>query len=189
VHVTGRGRRKRRHLLGAAGRATGSGSRGRRTRRWSATTLVAGSLLVAGCGGAAPAAAPTAATGNEVTEAVVVVHKTETCTCCGAYEEYLAAQGYTVDVRIHDDIAAVKTELGVPPEEQSCHTNEVAGYVVEGHVPTEAIEVLLAEAPDVDGISLVGMPSGSPGMPGEQTEPFVVRTFVDGEVTGELGRF
>jgi hypothetical protein len=65
----------------------------------------------------------------------------------------------------------------------------VAGYVVEGRVPTAAIEVLLADAPDVDGISLAGMPSGSPGMPGEQTAPFVVRTFVVGEVTGELGRF
>jgi hypothetical protein len=152
-------------------------------------TVAATSLLVAGCGGTAPEAATPTVSGAEVTEAVVVVHKTETCTCCGAYEEYLEAQGYEVDVRIHEDIAAVKADLGVPPEEQSCHTNEVGGYVVEGHMPSEAIEALLADAPEVDGISLAGMPAGSPGMPGEQTEPFVVRTFVDGEVTGELGRF
>jgi hypothetical protein len=152
-------------------------------------TVAAGSLLLAGCGGTAPSAAPPTANGSEAAEAVVVVHRTETCTCCGAYEEYLEAQGYAIDVRIHADIAAVKADLGVPPEEQSCHTNEVAGYVVEGHMPTEAIEALLAERPEVDGISLAGMPAGSPGMPGEQVEPFVVRTFVDGEVTGELGRF
>jgi hypothetical protein len=90
---------------------------------------------------------------------------------------------------IHEDIGAVKDDLGVPVDQRSCHTNQVEGYFVEGHVPVEAIAALLAEAPEVDGIALAGMPSGSPGMPGEQLEPFVVTTAIDGEVVGELGRF
>jgi hypothetical protein len=160
----------------------------RTTRRIAA--MVAAGILLAGCADAAPPAAPA---GGEVAAPaetpVVVVHKTETCTCCGSYEEYLEDLGYGVEVVVHEDIAAVKTALGVPDGEGSCHTNEVDGYVVEGHVPSEAIQQLLAERPEVDGISLAGMPIGSPGMPGEQTEPFVVRIFVDGEVVGELGRF
>jgi hypothetical protein len=152
-------------------------------------TFVVASVLLVGCGttdGDVPVTRPAVDDGEVTT---VVVHKTETCTCCGSYEEYLLTAGYVVDVRIHDDLAAVKRDLGVPDEETSCHTNEVDGYVVEGHVPSEAIEALLDIRPEVDGITLAGMPAGSPGMPGEQTEPFVVRTFVDGEVVGELGRF
>jgi hypothetical protein len=163
-----------------------------RRGRWSAAAIVAGSLVVAGCGTVEQTRTELTATAvdrDEVAATVVVVHKTETCTCCASYEEYLLEHGYEVDTRIHEDIAAVKAELGVPDDEVSCHTNEVGGYVVEGHMPTEAIEMLLAEQPAVDGITLAGMPAGSPGMPGEQTEPFVVRTVVDGEVVGELGRF
>jgi hypothetical protein len=151
-------------------------------------TFAVATLLVVGCGTVADEVVATGTVGDgEAT--TVVVHKTETCTCCGAYEEYLLGQGYEIDVRVHEDIGAVKRAFGVPDEEASCHTNEVGGYVVEGHVPSEAIEALLSERPEVDGISLAGMPSGSPGMPGEQAEPFVVRTFIDGEVVGELGRF
>lgn len=119
----------------------------------------------------------------------VVVHRTEACECCGQYEHYLAELGVAVRIELHDDIATVKDDLGVPVDQRSCHTNEVAGYVVEGHVPVEAIAVLLDEAPDVAGIALAGMPAGSPGMPGERSEALVVTTFADGEVVGELGRF
>jgi hypothetical protein len=154
------------------------------------TLLVLTAALAVACGGGADApAASSAGNGTQAEPVTVVVHKTPTCTCCGSYEEHLEAHGFAVEVDVHDDIAAVKDRFGVPKEEWSCHTNEVAGYAVEGHVPMEAIELLLDERPDVDGITLAGMPSGSPGMPGEQTEPFVVRTILDGEVVGELGRF
>jgi hypothetical protein len=147
-------------------------------------------VLAAGCGaGGQPATAPAASAVAAAEMPVMVVHKTESCVCCGAYEEYLEELGVTVDTRLHDDIGAVKESFGVPKDEWSCHTNEIDGYFVEGHVPLEAVEALLAERPAVDGITLAGMPSGSPGMPGEQTEPFVVRTVIDGEVVGELGRF
>jgi hypothetical protein len=59
---------------------------------------------------------------------------------------------------------AVKQRLGVPAELASCHTAEIQGYVLEGHVPAEAIRKLLAERPAAAGLSVPGMPAGSPGM-------------------------
>jgi hypothetical protein len=163
-----------------------------RTLRTSAVATAA-LLLAAGCASVEDpeVAAPTSAIATPAASELptVIVHKTESCECCGQYEDYLEDLGVDTEVVIHDDIGAVKDDLGVPLDQRSCHTNEVAGYFVEGHVPVEAIATLLDEAPDVDGIALAGMPSGSPGMPGEQLEPFVVTTAVDGEVVGELGRF
>jgi hypothetical protein len=150
--------------------------------------MLAVAVLATGCAvSETPAALPPPGAAGDA--AVVVVHRTESCSCCGSYEEYLATHGFEVETRIHEDIGEVKRTFGVPDEEGSCHTNELGGYFLEGHVPVEAIAALLDEAPDIDGITLAGMPAGSPGMPGEQTEPFVVRTVTDGEVVGELGRF
>lgn len=160
-----------------------------------ATAVAAVLVIAAGCGtGEEAEVAPTAVTSTPAAQAAsalptVTVHKTESCECCGQYETYLAERGVDVEVVVHDDVAPVKQSFGVPDSERSCHTNEVAGYFVEGHVPVEAITALLDQQPDVDGIALAGMPSGSPGMPGEQTEPFVVTTSVDGEVAGVLGEF
>jgi hypothetical protein len=101
----------------------------------------------------------------------------------------LAAAGFRVEQQMHADLAVVRAELGVPDDQQSCHTLEVGGYAAEGHVPIEALDELLTDRPEVDGIALAGMPLGSPGMPGEQEEPFVVRLLRNGEVVGELGRY
>lgn len=68
-----------------------------------------------------------------------------------------------------------------PPGMRSCHITVMEGYITEGHIPVEAIEKLLAENPDIDGIVLPGMPSGSPGMPGQQTEDFVIYAIKDGK--------
>ena len=65
--------------------------------------------------------------------------------------------------------ATRRSDLGVPAEAASCHTAVVDGYVVEGHVPIEALERLLADRPDALGLALPGMPSDSPGMGGDQT--------------------
>ena len=81
------------------------------------------------------------------------------------------------------DMAAFKAEVGVPMEYASCHTTIVAGYFVEGHVPLAAIERLLAERPDIDGLALPGMPPGSPGMGGTQQGPFEVLAITDGVAT------
>jgi hypothetical protein len=141
--------------------------------------------------GAADASGPDGAASHlAAAEGVtVVVHRSESCECCGVYEDYLEDAGFTVEQVIHDDMQEVKARFGVPEGSWSCHTNEVAGYAAEGHVPAEALLRLLADDADIDGITLPGMPAGSPGMPGEQEAPFVVQTFVDGELVGELGSF
>ncbi|NND90228.1 MAG: CopG family transcriptional regulator [Granulosicoccus sp.] len=78
---------------------------------------------------------------------------------------YLEQRGFTVNAINHDNVDAVKTELGLTKASlKSCHTAVIDGYVIEGHVPSNDIEKLLAERPDVLGLSAPGMPMMSPGM-------------------------
>ncbi len=72
---------------------------------------------------------------------------------------------------------AVKTRLGVPDDLAACHTAEVAGYVIEGHVPQAALKRFLAEKPDAAGLAVPGMPIGSPGMEGGTPQPYEVILF------------
>ena len=67
------------------------------------------------------------------------------------------------------DRTSRRRDLGVPDEAASCHTALVDGYVIEGHVPFEAIERLLGDRPDVVGIAVPGMPVDSPGMGGDES--------------------
>ncbi len=76
----------------------------------------------------------------------------------------------------------MKEELGVPEQVWSCHTSVLGKYVIEGHVPVEAIQKLPDERPAIDGIALPGMPQGSPGMSGEKSEPWVIYSIVDGGI-------
>lgn len=164
-----------------------------RVRTRLLAVAAATAVIASGCASDDEGAAPAHDEGSTVTaapadeELTVVVHRSETCGCCGAYEEFLAERGYTVEQRMYESVEPVKDELGVPAAERSCHTAEIGGYVVEGHMPLLAIRKLLAEQPDIDGITLAGMPVGSPGMPGEKTEPFVVNAIVDGEVVDVFG--
>ena len=93
--------------------------------------------------------------------------------------------GYTVDVQQTADMTSVKEVLGVPYELESCHTSEIGDYIIEGHVPEEAIDKLLVERPDIKGIGMAGMPSGSPGMPGPK-ETFEIYTITHEGTKGEL---
>lgn len=104
------------------------------------------------------------------------MYKSPYCGCCLGHAEYLRDQGYEVEIVEMDNqaLAALKTERAIPGEQQGCHTLIIEGYVIEGHVPAEAIDALLAKRPDITGISLPGMPAGSPGMSGEKTAPFKV---------------
>lgn len=116
---------------------------------------------------------------------VVEVHRSATCGCCEEYEAYLRDNDADVTEVVHDDIAAYKQEMGIPYDVWSCHTSIIDGYIIEGHVPLEAIADLLTARPQIDGIGLAGMPAGSPGMGGVKSEPWEIRT-IDG---GELGSF
>jgi hypothetical protein len=107
------------------------------------------------------------------------VFKDKRCGCCEGWVEYLQQHGWQVTVHDTEDMETVKDRLGVPEQMRSCHTAKVGPYVVEGHVPLEAIEKLFKESPKVTGIASPGMPQGSPGMSGEK-EPNPVVTFGNG---------
>ena len=94
----------------------------------------------------------------------MLVHKSPTCGCCTQWVEHLRKAGFAVEVRDQENLEPVKAGLGIPFGKGSCHTAEVAGYFVEGHVPAEDIKRLLAQRPDAKGLVLPGMPVGSPGM-------------------------
>ena len=102
------------------------------------------------------------------------MYKTPQCGCCEDYAAYLRKNGFEVDVELSNDLSAISRKAGVPENLQGCHTLFLDGYVVDGHVPVSAIRKLLAERPRVAGITLPGMPGGSPGMTGQKTEPFTI---------------
>ena len=107
---------------------------------------------------------------------LAVVHKSPTCGCCGLWVEHLQKAGFRVEVRNADNVNPVKERLGVPHGKGSCHTAEIGGYFIEGHVPAEDIKRLLAEKPKAKGLVLPGMPLGSPGMevPSGEVQPYTV---------------
>jgi hypothetical protein len=107
------------------------------------------------------------------------VYKSPACGCCAVYTDYLRENGFEVRVKDVEGTAVVKRMFGIRPELQSCHTSLIDGYVVEGHVPVETIRQLLEERPDIRGISLPGMPTGVPGMPGPRSEPLIFYTIED----------
>lgn len=97
------------------------------------------------------------------------------CMCCEQYADYLKDNGYDVEIVNTNDMEALNDKHGVKPELSSCHTMLIGDYVVVGHVPEAALAKLLREKPDIRGISLPGMPAGSPGMSGKKEGAFVVR--------------
>ena len=108
------------------------------------------------------------------------LYKNPECGCCEEYAKYLRQNGYDVTVKPTHDLPLIKQQHGVAPELEGCHTTLVGGYVVEGHVPVTVLDRLLAERPEIRGISLPGMPLGSPGMGGEKTGPFTIYEVTDG---------
>lgn len=107
----------------------------------------------------------------------VVQHHDPSCGCCSAYVDYLEENGLEVRLEETDDLAAVKRDLGVPGDAESCHTVEVDDYLVEGHVPLEAVEELFDEEPDVLGVAAPGMPEHSPGMGPRGDGPLTIYAF------------
>jgi hypothetical protein len=122
---------------------------------------------------------------------VMLVHKNASCGCCGAWVDHMRAAGFRVDVRDVDDLNAVKARVGVPAGKGSCHTAEVGGYFIEGHVPALDIKRLLAETPEAKGLVVPGMPAGSPGMelPGGRVQPYVVELVAHDGTTSAFARY
>lgn len=119
---------------------------------------------------------------------LIKVARNPGCGCCLGWGRHLEANGFVVEMSERRDMAAFKPSVGVPRELESCHTGMVAGYVIEGHVPAEAIKRLLALRPDAVGLAVPGMPIGSPGMEGGKSEIYEVILFgKDG--TSSFGRW
>ena len=107
----------------------------------------------------------------------LVVYKSPTCGCCKTWITHLEKSGFTIDAVDSDNMSQIKQELGVSPIVQSCHTAKgKAGFVFEGHVPAKAIRQFLAAPPEnAIGLSVPGMPVGSPGMEmGDKFDPYEV---------------
>lgn len=97
-------------------------------------------------------------------QAVAEVYKSADCSCCQNWVSYMEDKGFTITTHNTEDITQIKSKYNIPEKLISCHTAIINSYVVEGHVPIEAIEKLLHEKPNIAGIAVPGMPEGSPGM-------------------------
>jgi hypothetical protein len=102
------------------------------------------------------------------------LYKDPQCGCCEGYAAYLRQNGFMIDIKPTIDLAEISQKAGVPSELQGCHTMFVNDYVVDGHVPVNVIRKLLSERPPIAGITLPGMPTGSPGMTGQKMALFTI---------------
>jgi len=120
----------------------------------------------------------------------VTVYKSPSCACCGDWVTHLRESGFEVNINSRMNVQPVKRQLGVPGALAACHTATVGGYVVEGHVPAQEVKDLLRDKPDVRGISVPGMPVGSPGMErGDRVEPYSVVAFTPAGDTSVVARY
>lgn len=141
----------------------------------SGMILIASLLLTVACQSESPAPAKQAI--DDEHHSMTVYHDPN-CGCCGKWAEHMQAHGFDVETVPTTDMNRVKRELGVPRELPSCHTAVVGDYVIEGHVPAEDVLRLLAEQPEAHGLSVPGMPLGSPGMEmGDRRMPYDVILF------------
>jgi hypothetical protein len=119
-----------------------------------------------------------ATVGHAQTGIAVTMYKQVGCGCCSIWAEHLRKAGFKVSSMEMPDLDRVKATYGVPRSVQTCHTALIDGYVVEGHVPIDAIQKLLKERPKIAGIGVAGMPIGSPGMEnGSRKDPYDVVAF------------
>jgi hypothetical protein len=118
---------------------------------------------------ASPAAAATKMT----------VYKDPNCGCCAAWAQIMAREGFEVQVKDADRLDVLRRMAGVPERFAGCHMAMVDGYIVEGHVPPSVVKKLIAERPAIKGVSLPGMPNGSPGMGGAKEGPFQILAIED----------
>ena len=113
---------------------------------------------------------------NSTERPPATLYKNPQCSCCEQYADYLRNNGFTVKVVPTHNLSLIRRQAGVniPEKLEGCHTMFIGKYVVDGHVPLKTLDKLLTERPEIRGISLPGMPMGSPGMTGQKTEPFTI---------------
>ena len=137
---------------------------------------VAGGALVLIVGGVAGAVT----LGTDDAGPEIAVYKSPSCGCCAKWVDHLRDNGFTVTTHDVSDLREIKVRAGVPSALTACHTAIVEGYVVEGHVPADALRRFLRERPDAVGLAVAGMPMGTPGMEGPRKDPYNILTF-DGQ--------
>lgn len=143
--------------------------------------LVVASFFIFGLGG------DDKITGNAISSVSakeVTMYKSPNCGCCVGHAGYLEGKGFNVNVVANDQkLIVVKGQNNIPYKMRSCHTEIIGDYFIEGHVPIEAIEKLLSEMPDIDGIALPNMPAGSPGMSGVKRGEWIIYAIKDGQAS------
>ena len=112
-----------------------------------------------------------------------IVYKTPTCGCCGVYSKYLEENGFDIETKMLNNLNSIKKKHGIARNMESCHTVVIDDYFIEGHVPIEAVNKILTEQPDIDGIALPEMPIGTPGMPGIQRVDWHISAIKDGNAS------
>ena len=137
---------------------------------------VGGAALIGGATGIIPLSAEPAPTRGDVT-----LYKNPQCGCCEGYADYLRHNGFKVSAVSTNDLTMMGQKYGIPDDMQPCHISLIGGYVVGGHIPIEAVNRLLSEKPQITGISLPGMPEGTPGMPGNKPGPLQIYEVAKGQ--------
>ncbi len=107
---------------------------------------------------------------------LVKVYKSASCLCCGKWVEHMRDAGFSVETHNRNDMQSIKSRFGISPQQGSCHTALIDGYLIEGHVPATDVLRLLDEKPDVRGLTVPGMVMGSPGMEGPRSDHYTVDT-------------
>ena len=134
--------------------------------------------VIVGAGAAAVAAPRLARAMTGAAPIPITVYKSPSCGCCKNWVTHMQGAGFTVKVIDMDDLTTVKKNAGVPQKLQSCHTALVGAYVVEGHVPADLVKKMLAQKPQITGLAVPGMVTGSPGMEmGDSKDPYDVIAF------------
>lgn len=119
-----------------------------------------------------------AESGVDIIKPVIEVYRSPKCSCCSRWIEHLKENQWIVADYITNDVQPIKEQHAVPNKMASCHTALVNGYVIEGHVPSADIKKLLKLKPEVIGISVPGMPIGTPGMEmGNKKDAYEVISF------------
>jgi hypothetical protein len=139
-------------------------------------------VFLAACAGPQAGGVVASEPGAALTRSLTV-YRSPDCSCCHLWAGIASKNGWSVAMVDQLDMATFKSEAGVPAEYASCHTTLVDGYFIEGHVPLAAVEKLLADHPNLDGIALPGMPAGSPGMGGLREGPLEILAIHDGAAT------
>lgn len=141
---------------------------------WKLSKRIALATAVAAVALPAPAAAKPAS------KPLATLFKNPQCGCCEGYADYLRSNGYQVKVIPSNDLPLIQHRQGVPAGLEGCHETLIGGYFIDGHVAIKDVNRLLAERPNINGITLPGMPMGTPGMGGQKMGPLKIYAVAKG---------